>query len=83
VGKERLCNSLEQIRPENRDYKWIRLTASGEAFPVGSDDLGLSTISANGGRLMLNLTEETRLTNSRLSSVDRLEFKLSSYDLIK
>ena len=60
--------------------KIVRLTLSGETLAVGSDDLGLSMKSANGGRLMANLTEETKLENSRLSSVDRLELMLSSYD---
>jgi len=53
---------------------------SGEAFAVESDDLGLAMISAIGGWLMVNLTEATKSENSKLSSVGRLELRLSSYD---
>lgn len=57
-----------------------KLTVSGETLAVGSDDLGLSMISANGGRFTFNLTEETKSKNSRLSSVDRFDLRLSSHD---
>jgi len=42
--------------------------------------LGLSMISGSGGRLMVSLTEATRLKNSRLSSVDWFNSRLSSQD---
>jgi len=45
--------------------------------------LGLSMISGSGGRLMVSLTEATRLANSRLSSVDRFNSRLSSYGAFK
>ena len=49
----------------------------------GSDDLGLSMISGSGGRLMVSLTEATRLENSRHSSADRFDSRLSSHDPFK
>jgi hypothetical protein len=45
--------------------------------------LGLSMISGSGGRLMVSLTEATRLANSRLSSVDRFNSGPSSHDAFK
>lgn len=45
-----------------------------------NDDLGLSIISGNGGRLIVNLTEATRLENSRLSSADRFGPRLSLHN---
>lgn len=69
-----LCSGIAHCAKESK------LTVSGETLLVGSDDLGLSMISANGGRLMVNLTEATRSANSKLSSVDRVDLRLSSQD---
>jgi len=78
-----VINSVRVNPGPKSSCKRVRLTARGETFAGGRDDLGLSMISGNGGRLIVSLAEATRLENSKLSSVDRLKSGLSSYDAFK